>query len=102
MIFVKNGIVRALIVSVRFYFYFVVTLVFFIAVSFMLCHQVLGQEQPNKLWLAALESNWVIPLFRDEVLYVHSYVQAFFEGMKGYGKRISEVKDCYSHAVQKA
>ncbi|XKL65966.1 hypothetical protein PGB90_009386 [Kerria lacca] len=70
--------------------------------SFILCHQALNQEQPNKLWLAALESNWVIPLFRDEVLYVHAYVQSFFESIKGYGKRVSEIKDCYSHAVQKA
>ncbi len=68
----------------------------------MLCHQALSQEQPNKLWLAALDSNWVIPLFRDEVLYIHSYAQAFLEGIKGYGKRVSEIKDSYSQAVQKA
>lgn len=68
----------------------------------MLCHQALVKEQANKLWLAALESNWVIPLFRDEVLYVHGHIQQFFDGIKGYGKRVSEVKDCYNHAVQKA
>lgn len=70
--------------------------------SLMLCHQNLNQEQANKLWLMALEPNWVIPLFRDEVLYVHSYVQTFFDTIKGYGKRISEVKDCYNQAIQKA
>ncbi|XP_065218570.1 membrane-associated protein Hem isoform X1 [Planococcus citri] len=70
--------------------------------SFMLCHQALVQEQANKLWLAALESSWVIPLFRDEVLYVHGHIQQFFDGIKGYGKRVSEVKDCYNQAVQKA
>lgn len=72
------------------------------AVSFTLCHSALSLEQPNKLWIAALESNWVIPLFRDEALYIHGYVQAFFEGIKGYGKRVSEIKDCYNQAVQKA
>jgi NCK-associated protein 1 len=72
----------------------------------MLCHQFLGQEKPqdwpSKLWLSALESSWVIALFRDEVLYIHAYIQNFFDGIKGYGKRISEVKDCYNQAIQKA
>lgn len=71
-------------------------------VSFMLCHPALSQEQPNKLWLSALESNWVVPLFRDEVFYVHNYVQTFFDSIKGYGKRVSEVKECYNQATQKA
>lgn len=70
--------------------------------GFMLCHQLLQQERPNKMWVSALESGWVVSLFRDEVIYIHSYIQGYFDGMKGYGKRISEVKDCYSHAIQKA
>lgn len=68
----------------------------------MLCHHALGQEQPNKLWLSALESSWVIALFRDEVIYIHAYIQGFFDTIKGYSKRISEVKDCYNQAIQKA
>ncbi|KAL0273323.1 UNVERIFIED_CONTAM: hypothetical protein PYX00_006016 [Menopon gallinae] len=70
--------------------------------GFMLVHQALSQDAPNKLWTSALESNWVIALFRDEVLYVHTYIQGFFDGIKGYGKRISEVKECYNQAVQRA
>ncbi|KAF4526918.1 hypothetical protein B566_EDAN008361 [Ephemera danica] len=70
--------------------------------GYMLCHQALGHEQPNKLWISALESSWVVSLFRDEVLHIHSYIQAFFDAIKGYGKRISEVKDCYNQAAQKA
>ena len=73
-----------------------------IILGFTLCHNVLNQEQPSKLWTTALESGWVLALFRDEVIYIHQYVQAFFEGIKGYGKRVSEVKECYSHAAQKA
>jgi NCK-associated protein 1 len=77
-----------------------------IVFGFMLCHQFLGQEKPQdwatKLWLSALESSWVIALFRDEVLHMHSYIQSYFDGIKGYGKRISEVKDCYNQAIQKA
>ncbi|XP_063219756.1 membrane-associated protein Hem [Bacillus rossius redtenbacheri] len=70
--------------------------------GFMLCHQTLVQERANRLWISALESSWVVVLFRDEVVYIHSYIQNFFDGIKGYSKRISEVKDCYSQAIQKA
>lgn len=69
----------------------------------LLNHQLLGQaNQITSMWVSALESSWVVPLFRDEVIYIHQYIQNAFEGLKGYGKRISEVKDCYNHAVQKA
>ncbi|XP_077288371.1 nck associated protein 1 Hem [Arctopsyche grandis] len=70
--------------------------------GFMLCNHVLQNEQANKMWVGALESGWVVALFRDEVIYIHSYIQGFFDGIKGYSKKISEVKDCYNHAVQKA
>ncbi|XP_058791431.1 membrane-associated protein Hem isoform X2 [Phymastichus coffea] len=70
--------------------------------GFALCHGALGQEQPAKLWQSALESGWVLALFRDEVIYIHQYVQSFFEGIKGYGKRVSEVKECHSQALLKA
>ncbi|KAJ8961396.1 hypothetical protein NQ318_014641 [Aromia moschata] len=55
----------------------------------------------NKLFLNALESSWVIPLFRDEVVHIHQYIWSFFDTLKGYSKRISEVKDAYNQAVQK-
>ncbi|KAJ1522587.1 hypothetical protein ONE63_001770 [Megalurothrips usitatus] len=70
--------------------------------GFLLCHGALAQEQPNRLWASALESGWVVALFRDEVLHIHSYIQVFFDSIKGYGKRVNEVKDCYNQAVQKA
>ncbi|XP_046405356.1 membrane-associated protein Hem isoform X2 [Ischnura elegans] len=73
-----------------------------IVFGFMLNHQALVQETANKLWTSALESSWVVALFRDEVLYIHAYIQSFFDSLKGYGKRISEVKDCYNQAIQKA
>lgn len=75
---------------------------FVCVVGFMLYHQALQQEQPNKLWLSALENSWVVALFRDEVIYIHAYIQGFFDTIKGYGKRISEIKDTYNHAIQKA
>lgn len=85
---------------------------FFLLVGFLLCHQTLQQpsnQQHNqdgnishKLWIAALESNWSIVLFRDETVAIHSFVQSFFDTLKGYSKRVSEVKEAYSHATQKA
>lgn len=69
----------------------------------MLNHSMLGHSNPvTSMWISALESSWVIALFRDEVIYIHQYIQNAFEGIKGYGKRITEVKDCYNHALQKA
>ncbi|KAK9511245.1 hypothetical protein O3M35_005839 [Rhynocoris fuscipes] len=70
--------------------------------GFLLCHQSIGHEQAHKMWSAALESCWVVPLFRDEVIYIHTYIQNMFDTIKGYSKRISEVKDFFNHAVQKA
>lgn len=71
----------------------------------MLMHSVLidsRQDHFNKVLLNALESFWVLPLFRDEVLYIHQYIWSYLDTLKGYGKRISEVKEAYQHAVQKA
>jgi NCK-associated protein 1 len=59
--------------------------------------QVLGE-----LWFPALQSNWVITLFRDEVWPFHADIIAFFETVKGYNKRISEVKECQNQAYLNA
>lgn len=68
-----------------------------------LCHQNLQTTDVyNKMWISALESSWVLPLFRDEVIHIHSYILSFFDTIKGYSKRISEVKDCHTQAIQKA
>lgn len=70
--------------------------------GFMLCHQYLSQQSAVELWQGALHNGWTITLFRDEVLQTHSYIQTFFETIKGYNKRVSEVKDCYAIALQQA
>ena len=70
--------------------------------GFTICYQGLQQEHANKMWISALESSWVITLFRDEVIYIHQLIQTFFENVKGCGKKVSEVKECCSTAVQKA
>ncbi|XP_055377265.1 membrane-associated protein Hem [Condylostylus longicornis] len=69
----------------------------------LLNHQMLGQlPEITKMWLSALECNWVIALFRDEVIHIHQYIHNTFDGIKGYGKRISEVKEAHNIAIQKA
>ena len=72
--------------------------------GFAVCHPSLTNQTATELWTLSLSCNWVVSLFRDEVLYIHSYVQSFFEasGIKGYGKKASEVKDCYNAAIQSA
>lgn len=69
----------------------------------MLIHNVLlQQDQFNKLFISALELSWVIPLFRDEVIHIHQYISSFFDTLKGYSKRNSEIKEAYNNAIQKA
>ncbi|CAB0009496.1 unnamed protein product [Nesidiocoris tenuis] len=70
--------------------------------GFLLCHHKIAQDHGHKMWISALETSWVVALFRDEVIYIHSYIQTLFDSIKGYGKRISEVKDCYNQAIQRA
>uniref|UniRef100_T1JIM6 Membrane-associated protein Hem n=1 Tax=Strigamia maritima TaxID=126957 RepID=T1JIM6_STRMM len=51
--------------------------------GFMLCHQRLSQQGALDLWSSALQTSWVTTLFRDEVLHTHTYIQTFFESIKG-------------------
>lgn len=73
-----------------------------------MCHQALQTVHnqdgniAHKLWLSAIESNWSVSLFRDETIAIHSFIQSFFDTLKGYNKRISEVKEAYIFANQKA
>ena len=50
-------------------------------------------QTANELWILALSSGWVVPLFRDEVVYIHAYVQTFFESIKGYGKKVRSLNN---------
>ena len=53
-----------------------------------------------QLWQKALESGLTVRLFRDEVISVHQYIQSFYETIKGYNKRIGELKEFCSVALQ--
>lgn len=74
----------------------------YIIFGFMLTHQSLNEQQSNELFFKALQNGWVTTLFRDEVIMTHAFVQQFFEGIKGYSKRVSDVKDAYNYSLQNA
>ena len=62
--------------------------------------QVLQNQQFSEIFVQALQSGWVLTLFRDEVLYHHSFIQSYFETRKDLAKKTSDIKDAYSSAVQ--
>ncbi|XP_065940627.1 nck-associated protein 1 isoform X27 [Magallana gigas] len=70
--------------------------------SMMLCHTYLQEAQLWDLWKTALQSGYIVQLCRDEVLHIHSYINTFFESLKGHNlhKRITEVKDLQHQALQ--
>ena len=73
--------------------------IYFFQFSF---HKALQKPQAMEVWSGALQTGWVIPLFRDEVLHPHSFIQAFLETKKEFSKRVSDVKDAYAHSVSHA
>ena len=38
-------------------------------------------------------------LYHDEVIYTHQYVQTHSEGIKGYGKKVNDVKECSNNML---
>lgn len=68
----------------------------------VLAPQQLTQHHAREVFVQALNTGWCITLFRDEVLHHHAAIQSFFESRKELSKRVSEVKECYTHAVQHA
>ncbi|XP_007429574.1 nck-associated protein 1-like [Python bivittatus] len=74
-----------------------------IVMGFLLCHSCLGSTQSClDLWRMALRGSLYITLVRDEVLSIHKVTEEAFSGIKGYGKRITDVKDCKEHALQQS
>ncbi|XP_053225986.1 nck-associated protein 1-like isoform X4 [Podarcis raffonei] len=71
-----------------------------IVIGFLLCHSCLGSTQSClDLWRAALRGSLYIALVRDEVLSIHKVAEEAFSSIKGYGKRIADIKECKEHAV---
>jgi NCK-associated protein 1 len=73
-----------------------------VVIGLTLVHQAIGQPVLSDLWQQALQSGVTTCLFRDEVILTHQYIQSFFETIKGYNKRSTELKDFYTEALQSA
>ncbi|RWS27679.1 membrane-associated protein Hem-like protein, partial [Leptotrombidium deliense] len=72
----------------------------YIIFGFLLIHHSLTQPSAHDLFSKALQCGWVTTLFRDEVIYTHAFIQQFFESVKGYNKRVADVKDAYQWVLQ--
>ncbi|XP_066527293.1 nck-associated protein 1-like [Hoplias malabaricus] len=71
-----------------------------IILGFLLCHSSLNTNAASQeLWKMALRSGFYITLTRDEAINIHKLSEEHFDGMKGYSKRIADIKECKEHAV---
>ncbi|XP_067880679.1 nck-associated protein 1-like [Heterodontus francisci] len=71
-----------------------------IILGFLLCHNSLNLESAClMLWKQAMQCSLCIELFRDEVLFHHKMAEELFSSMKGYSKRIADVKECKEQAT---
>ncbi|XP_024916014.1 nck-associated protein 1-like isoform X2 [Cynoglossus semilaevis] len=69
-----------------------------IIIGFLLCHSSLSSNQTSQeLWKMALRSSYYITLTRDEMLNAHKVSEDIFDSMKGYGKRVADIKECREH-----
>ncbi|XP_061543206.1 nck-associated protein 1-like isoform X4 [Phycodurus eques] len=74
--------------------------VFVPAVGFLLCHSSLNSNPSSQeLWKMALRSGLYITVTRDELLSIHKVSEDLFDGIKGYGKRVADIKECRDHAI---
>ncbi|MCI4395608.1 hypothetical protein PGIGA_G00193990 [Pangasianodon gigas] len=71
-----------------------------IILGFLLCHSSLASNAASlDLWKMALRSGFYITLIRDEVINVHKLSEEHFDSIKGYSKRVADIKECKEHAT---
>uniref|UniRef100_A0A8B9HJS8 NCK associated protein 1 like n=1 Tax=Astyanax mexicanus TaxID=7994 RepID=A0A8B9HJS8_ASTMX len=71
-----------------------------IILGFLLCHNSLNSNAASQeLWKMALRSGLYVTLTRDEVINVHKLSEDHFDGIKGYSKRIADIKECKENAI---
>uniref|UniRef100_A0A665TKF3 NCK associated protein 1 like n=1 Tax=Echeneis naucrates TaxID=173247 RepID=A0A665TKF3_ECHNA len=71
-----------------------------IIIGFLLCHSSLNNNQASQeLWKMALRSGLYVTLARDEVLNIHKVSEDLFDGIKGYGKRVADIKECREYVI---
>ncbi|KAM6112276.1 LOW QUALITY PROTEIN: nck-associated protein 1-like [Phoenicopterus ruber ruber] len=71
-----------------------------ILMGFLVCPGALGSSpQCLELWRLALQGSLYVTLLRDEALQVHKVTEELLGSLKGYGKRVADLKECKEHAV---
>uniref|UniRef100_A0A8C6QV60 NCK associated protein 1 like n=1 Tax=Nannospalax galili TaxID=1026970 RepID=A0A8C6QV60_NANGA len=71
-----------------------------IIMGFLLCHGCLNSNsQCQKLWKLCLQGSLYITLIREDVLQVHKVTEDLFSSLKGYGKRVADIKESKEHVI---
>uniref|UniRef100_A0A7N6ASW9 Nck-associated protein 1 n=1 Tax=Anabas testudineus TaxID=64144 RepID=A0A7N6ASW9_ANATE len=71
--------------------------------GFILCHSVLNSDAAAlSLWKLALQSSTCLCLFRDEVFHIHKAAEDLFVNIRGYNKRINDIRECKEQALSHA
>ncbi|KAJ7999415.1 hypothetical protein DPEC_G00194200 [Dallia pectoralis] len=71
-----------------------------ILLGFLLCHSSLNSNQSSQeLWKMALRSGLCLTIVRDETVNIHKISEDYFDSLKGYSKRIADIKECREHAI---
>ncbi|XP_064419673.1 nck-associated protein 1 isoform X5 [Latimeria chalumnae] len=71
--------------------------------GFVLCHGILNSDTTSlNLWKLALQSSSCLSLFRDEVFHIHKAVEDLFVNIRGYNKRINDIRECKEAALSHA
>ncbi|KAJ0023948.1 hypothetical protein NQD34_003847 [Periophthalmus magnuspinnatus] len=68
--------------------------------GFLLCHSSLNTHPPAlELWKMALRSGLYLTLTRDEVFNIHKVSEDLFDNIKGYSKRVADIKESREHVL---
>ncbi|XP_039570631.1 nck-associated protein 1-like [Passer montanus] len=68
-----------------------------IILGFLVCPGALGTPPCQELWRQALRGSLFVTLVRDEAIAVHKVTEELLGGLKGFGKRVADVKECREH-----
>uniref|UniRef100_A0A672LJL2 Nck-associated protein 1-like n=1 Tax=Sinocyclocheilus grahami TaxID=75366 RepID=A0A672LJL2_SINGR len=71
-----------------------------ILIGFLLCHSSLNANADSQnLWKMALRNGLYLTVIRDEILNIHKLSEDFFDSLKGYSKRIPDIKECKEYVI---
>uniref|UniRef100_A0A672KST4 Nck-associated protein 1 n=1 Tax=Sinocyclocheilus grahami TaxID=75366 RepID=A0A672KST4_SINGR len=72
-------------------------------IGFILCHAALSSDAAAlSLWKLALQSSSCLCLFRDEVFHIHKSAEDLFVNIRGYNKRVNDIRECKESALSHA